>query len=105
MTGWEGATEKMNEMLARPIAVKPRDGYRVWVKFDDGEEGEVDYSHIPRNGVFAAWNDREVFERVYISEFHSLTWPGGLELCPNSTYMRLTGKTVEELMPSLARRL
>ena len=89
----------MNEMLARPIAAEPRDGYRVWVKFDDGEEGEVDYSDIPRIGVFAAWNDREVFERVYISEFHTLTWPGGLELCPNSTYMRLTGKTVEDLMP------
>ena len=97
--------ENVNEMLARPIAVEPRDGFRVWVKFDDGEEGEVDYSDIPRRGVFAAWNDREFFERVSISDFHALTWPGELELCPNSTYMRLTGKTVEELMPKARKRM
>ena len=91
--------------LPRPIAVEPRDGFRIWLKYDDGEEGEVDLSDIPRNGVFAAWNDREFFERVYIPEFRAVAWPGDLDLCPDSMYMRLTGKTVEELMPSLAKGL
>ena len=91
--------------LPRPIAVEPRGGFRVWVKFDDGAEGEIDYSDIPRDKVFAVWNDREFFKRVRISEFKCLEWPGGLDLCPNSTYMRLTGKTVEELMPRARKYL
>ena len=90
--------------LPRPIAVEPRDGFRIWLKYDDGEEGEVDLSDIPRNGVFAAWSDREVFERVYIPEFRAVAWPGDLDLCPDSMYMRLTGKTLEDLTPSLAKR-
>ena len=91
--------------LPRPIAVEPRDGFRVWVKFDDGAEGVVDYSDIPRDGVFAVWNDREFFERVHISEFRDVEWPGGLDFCPNAMYMEITGKTVEELMPSLVKSL
>ena len=100
MRGWEPSPS-----LPRLIAAEPREGFRVWVKFDDGEEGEIDYSDIPRDKVFAVWNDREFFERVRISEFRCLEWPGGLDLCPNSTYMRLTGKTVEELMPAFAKSL
>ena len=92
--------------LPRPIAVEPLEGYRVWVKFDDGEEGEVDYSDIPRDGVFAVWNDPEFFKQVRISkEFKCLEWPGELDFCPDATYMRLTGKTVAELMPAFAKYL
>ena len=91
--------------MPRPIAVEPREGFRVWVKFDDGEEGEVDYSDIPRDGVFEVWNDREFFERVHIDRYGAVAWPGELDLCPDAAYMRLTGKTVEEHMPSLAKSL
>ena len=100
MRGWTPSPS-----LPRPIDVEPRDGFRVWVKFDDGEEGVVDYSDIPRDGVFAVWNDPEFFKQVRISEFKCLEWPGELDLCPNSTYMRLTGKTVEELMPKARKYL
>ena len=91
--------------LPRPVAVEPRDGFRIWLKYDDGEEGEVDLSHIPIIGFFKAWNDRDFFESVYIPDFRAVAWPGDMDLCPDSMYMRLTGKTVEEFMPSLAERL
>ena len=91
--------------LPRPIAVEPRDGFRIWLKYDDGAEGEVDLSHIPRRGVFAAWNDRVFFERVYIHEFPAVAWADDMDLCPNALYMRMTGKTLDDLMPSLAKSL
>ena len=91
--------------LPRPIAVEPRDGFRIWLKYDDGEEGEVDLSHIPIIGFFKAWNDREVFERVYITEYRSVAWTEDIDLCPDDLYMRMTGKTLEELMPSFAESL
>ena len=88
-----------------PSPPLPRDGFRVWVKFDDGEEGVVDYSDIPRDGVFAVWNDREFFERVHIDRYGAVAWPGELDFCPDAMYMKITGKTVEEHMPSLAKSL
>ena len=91
--------------LPNPIAVEPRDGFRIWLKYDDGEEGEVDLSHIPIIGFFEAWNDREVFERVYITEYHSVAWTEDIDLCPDDLYMRMTGKTLEEYMPSFAKLL
>lgn len=89
----------------RPVAVEPRDGFRIWLKYDDGEEGEVDLSHIPIIGFFEAWNDREVFESVYITEYRSVAWTEDIDLCPDDLYMRMTGKTLEELMPSFAKWL
>ena len=100
MRGWEPSPP-----LPRPIAVEPRDGFRVWVKFDDGEEGVVDYSDIPRDGVFEVWNDPEFFKRVHIDRYGAVAWPGELDLCPDAAYMRLTGKTVAELMPAFAKLL
>ena len=91
--------------LPRPVAVEPRDGFRIWLKYDDGEEGEVDLSDIPRRGFFAAWNDRSVFESVYITEYRSVAWTEDIDACPDYLYMKLTGKTLEELTPALAKGL
>ena len=89
----------------RPVAVEPREGFRIWLKYDDGAEGEVDLSDIPRRGFFEAWNDREVFKRVYITEYQSVAWTEDIDACPDYLYMRLTGKTLDDLMPSLAKSL
>ena len=88
-------------MISRPIAVEPREGYRIWLLYEDGVEGEVDLSDIERNGIFEVWNDKSFFEKVYISEFESVAWSDDLDLCPDSLYIRVTGKSVEELMPAL----
>ena len=88
-------------MLSRPITVEPREGYRIWLRYEDGVEGEIDLSGIRRDGMFEVWNDWSFFEKVYISEFDSVAWSDDLELCPNALYMELTGKSVEDLMPSV----
>ena len=98
--GWEPSPS-----LPRPIAVEPREGFRVWVKFDDGVEGELDYSDIPRDGVFAVWNDPEFFERVHIDRYGAVAWSDELDFCPDAMYMDITGKTVEEHMPGLVKAL
>jgi hypothetical protein len=66
----------------------------IFVEFDDGEAGEVDLSHLAGRGVFAAWEDRTFFEKVRINpEYRAVTWENDLDLCPDSLYLRLTGKT------------
>ena len=84
-----------------PVAVVPREGYRIWLRYADGVEGEVDLSRLAGKGVFVVWNDRRFFERVYISEWRSIAWNDEIELCADALYMEITGKTSEEIMPGL----
>ena len=86
-------------LLPRPTAVEPRAGLRIWIQFDDGKSGEIDLSHLRGMGMFKAWEDRAFFESVRIEHgFGFVSWGDDfIDLCPDDLYMRLTGKTLEEL--------
>ena len=86
--------------MIRPIEVAAHEGFRLWLRYDGGACGEVDLSHLAGQGVFAAWDDRAFFERAHITEHRSVAWSDESELCADALYMRLMGKTVEELMPA-----
>ena len=83
--------------MIRPIDVKALDGYRIWIKFSDGAEGELDLCHLVGKGVFKAWDDRRFFENVRITPYEAVTWGEDLDLCPDTFYLELTGRTVEEV--------
>jgi hypothetical protein len=90
-------------MLIRPTTVRALPGYRIYLEFSDGENGEVDLSGLAGKGVFKAWNDYSLFERVRVSRHRSIEWDNEIELCPDALYMQLTGKTPEEVFPRLRR--
>jgi hypothetical protein len=83
--------------MERVIAALARPNYRLWLKYSDGVEGEVDLSALVGQGVFAAWLELGAFNAVRVNEFGSPEWPGEIDLCPDSLYMELTGKTWTEL--------
>ena len=69
------------------VEVKPVGSYHVWLRFADGVCGSLDLSELVGKGVFAAWNDPEVFHAVTIDpEAHTLCWPGGIDLAPEALY-------------------
>ncbi len=76
--------------------VEPREGFKVWLRFDDDIEGEVDLSDLAGRGVFSAWSDRAFFESVSLGPDRGITWPGELDLCADSLYFGLTGKSLRE---------
>ena len=86
-----------------PIAVKPLPDYRIWIKYSDGAQGEVDFSHLAGKGVFKFWNDYKNFQKVHISDAGAIAWSEDIEACPDATYLKLTGKSVEDLFPSVQR--
>lgn len=49
---------------AKIVDCRPLPHYRVWIRFDDGLEGEVDLSHLVGKGVFEAWKSVEFFNQV-----------------------------------------
>ena len=83
--------------MIRPVKVEPRPKYRIWVEFSDGVAGEVDLSDLAGRGVFAAWNEQGVFEKVHIDSTGAVAWSEDVDLCPDALYMEITGKSFEEL--------
>ena len=72
----------------RVVDVQALSGHRLMVRFVDDTEGEVDVSKLifGRNpGVFRALRDPAVFAQVSI-EGGAVTWPGELDLAPDSMY-------------------
>jgi hypothetical protein len=50
------------------VDVKAHPDYKLWLRYADGTEGEVDLSAFAGKGVFKIWDDYCVFESVYIGE-------------------------------------
>ncbi len=88
-----------------PVEVKPLDNYRLWVKYLDGIEGVVDLSDLAGKGVFALWNDYREFEKVHIGPGGEIAWGDQIDLCPDSIYLKMTGKRPEDLFPRLRELL
>ena len=85
--------------MPTPTEVKPLDGYKIWLRYEDGVEGEVDLSDVAGKGVFAAWDDRAFFESVELDEYGDIAWDDEIGLCQDALYMEITGKTVDEVLP------
>ncbi len=68
---------------AKIVACKPKPSYRVWIRFDDGLEGEVDLSDLVGQGVFEAWESADFFNQVYVDpKTHTLAWGDEIDLDP-----------------------
>jgi hypothetical protein len=93
----------MNASPPRLVEARALPGSRLWVRYGDGAQGEVDLSDLTGRGVFAAWNEPGAFEAVRVGPHGELTWNDEIDLCPDAVYMRLTGKRPEEVFPSLNR--
>jgi hypothetical protein len=80
--------------MLKIIDVRPLPGFKIRVKFQDGVEGQVDLSDLVGKGVFSKWKEPGFFESVFIDkESHTVAWPGGIDLSPESLYAEITGKS------------
>ena len=89
--------------MFRLVEVRALSGYRLYVRFSDGVEGEADLSDLVGKGVFEAWRDTRFFERAQVGPGRQLRWDDEIEVCPDALYMRVTGKRPEEVFPELMR--
>ena len=87
--------------MLKLVEIKALQGYRLWLRYADGVQGEVDVSDLVGRGVFEAWKDQKFFEKVRIDESGAPAWGNDLDLCPDALYLRLTGKSAEEIFPKL----
>ena len=91
--------------MIRLIRVEPRDERRIWLRYSDGSEGEIDLSDLTGKGVFQAWDAPGTFERVHLTAHGSAAWDEEIELCPDALYLELTGKSAEDVFSGLRTRV
>jgi hypothetical protein len=77
-------------MLDRIVAAEARPDYHIWVRFEDGLEGELSVAHLVGKGVFAAWSDEAEFQKIFVDEESgTVAWPGNIDLAPDALHQRL----------------
>ncbi len=68
---------------AKIVDCKAKPNYRIWIRFNDGLEGEVDLSDLVGKGVFAAWNSIDFFNHVVVDpKTDTVTWENEIDLDP-----------------------
>ena len=87
--------------MLKLVEIKAGCNYRLWLRYEDGVQGEVDLSHLVGHGVFEAWKDPQRFEAVRLDESGAPLWADDIDLCPDALYLRLTGKPAEDVFPNL----
>ena len=95
-TNSTSAVEHNVPWVVTRVRVLPK--HRLFVRFVDGTEGEVDvaplvFSRSP--GVFERLRDPSEFARARVRS-GVVTWPGGLDLAPDAMYddIKATGRRV-----------
>ena len=78
--------------------LEARENYKLWLRYSDGTEGEVDLSDMAGTELFADWKVPGLFEQVKLGEYGEVFWTEDASLCADSLYLDLTNQTFDEFM-------
>ena len=77
-------------MIPRITFVSWSREHTLFLRFDDGSEGEVDLSRELEGSVFEPLKDVAFFRQVVLdSEIHTVVWPNGADFAPEFLYEKL----------------
>ena len=82
--------------------VSALDGFRIWVRLNNGVTGELDLTAIAKSPWFQRWQDRSLFENVRVTAGgRNIVWGDDPEesdmiVCIIWLYVELTGQPWEE---------
>ena len=77
-------------MVPKIVEARYTAGYRVWLRFEDGVEGEVDLEKELWGEVFEPLKDRPTFANFRLDEeLDTLVWPNGADFAPEFLYRQL----------------
>lgn len=70
-------------MLPHVIEARYVAGHTLWLRFDDGVEGEVDLSKELYGEVFESLKEVEYFRKFQVHpELRTIVWPNGADFAP-----------------------
>ena len=69
--------------------IEYKSNYVYFVEFDDGSNGDVDFSeYIGKGPVFEPFREQDFFQRATI-EGGTISWPNGVDIAPETLYEKL----------------
>jgi hypothetical protein len=85
-------------MLKDIVEARPLGQHRLFLRFEDGVEGEIDIANMVEfTGILAPLADPTFFTKVTTDpESGTITWPNGADLDPDVLYAAITGVPVEQ---------
>jgi len=70
--------------------------HRLRLCFEDGVEGEIDFSTETWDGVFAPLSDPTYFARVELDEvLGTIVWPNGADFAPETLHQWVAGHVAQ----------
>ena len=77
-------------MIPRIADMKYVADYRIWLKFEDGQEGEIDLESELWGEMFEPLRVKEEFKTVALDkELNTICWENGADLAPEFLYAKL----------------
>jgi hypothetical protein len=76
-----------SRMMVQVLEARYRGAHRVWLRFDDGLDGEVDLAGELEGEVFEPLRDPAYFARFLVDE--TLLWPNGADFAPEFLHERV----------------
>jgi hypothetical protein len=77
-------------VLPKLGTAKYRGDYRIWVRFTDGVEGEIDLKDELWGELFEPLKNKTLFAQFSLDEeLHTLVWPNGADFAPEFLYQKL----------------
>ena len=77
-------------MLPKLKEARYQGDYRVWLKFADGIEGEVDLENELWGQVFEPLKQKALFAKLSLDkELDTIVWPNGADFAPEFLYQKL----------------
>lgn len=76
--------------IVHVIRVEVVGDHRLWLGFEDGIEGEINFSTRDWRGVFEPLRDPSYFGRVRLDRgLGTIVWPNGADIAPETLHERV----------------
>ncbi|MFL6247385.1 MAG: DUF2442 domain-containing protein [Thermoanaerobaculia bacterium] len=76
-------------MYYNVTAAKHVHDYVIWVRFEDGTEGEIDLASELWGPVFEPLKQVDYFRNMLVAEYGTVAWPNGADIAPEFLYERV----------------
>lgn len=86
--------------IPKAQVVRPLSGYKIYLEFNNGIQGEVDLSYLKGKGVFQWWEQGNNFSKVHIDQLGNIVWNDDIDIDALNCYLKITNQTFEEYADS-----
>ena len=74
-------------MLKSIVNVIVQNDYKLLITFNDGRKGIFDVAPYLDKGIFKELRNPSVFKTVRLSDYPTIEWANGADLCPDCVYL------------------